>query len=219
MISPLKELTYRITTHFGEIDSFHSVPHTGVDYATPLNTIAQSVSDGIVGKISNDPLLGENIRVTADNGREWVYGHLNQVNVSYGQHVARGDTLGLTGGMPGTVGAGHSSGPHIHIGLLQNGALIDPTSALDPSFMDRAKDLLFNAPVVVTPGERFVNYASSISHSIWSAIVPAIVPLAHSITLIGGVILIVLYIGGYKPGLNKLGILLVGNMLVQIVFQ
>jgi len=219
MIPALKMLTYRITTKFGEIDSFHPKPHSGIDYATPTGTIAQSISDGVVGKISENPILGENIRVTADNGKEWVYGHLSQVNVSYGQHVARGDTLGLTGGMPGTPGAGHSTGPHIHIGLLQNGTIIDPTNYLDSSFMDKAKDLLFNPPVVVTPGERFLNYASSIGHSLYSALVPTVIPLAHVLSLVGGGILIVLYIAGYKPGLNKLGILVVCNLLVNIVFQ
>jgi len=219
MITPLKMLTYRITTKFGEIDSFHPQPHSGIDYATPTGTIAQSISDGIIGKISEDPILGENIRVTADNGKEWVYGHLSQVNVTYGQHVSRGETLGLTGGMPGTPGAGHSTGPHIHISLLQNGTIIDPTPHLDPSFMDKAMDLLFNAPAVVTPGERFLSYASSIGHSLYNAAVPALVPLSHVITLVGGGLLIVLYIAGYKPGLNKLGILVVSDLLVNIVFQ
>lgn len=126
----LKMLTYRITTKFAEIDNFHPSPHTGIDFACPVGTPAQSISDGIVSKISNDPLLGENIRVTAAGHREWVYGHLSNVNVTYGQHVNPGDTLGLTGGVPGTPGAGHSTGAHLHLSLLQNGAPVDPVTAL-----------------------------------------------------------------------------------------
>jgi hypothetical protein len=219
MIPAIEELTYRITTHFGEIDNFHPQPHTGIDYATPLSSVAQSLSDGIVGKISNDHILGENIRVTASGGKEWVYGHLSQVDVTYGQHIKLGDTLGLTGGQPGDWGAGHSSGPHIHISLLQSGQVIDPTPSIkalsDPSLWDK----LTAVPHVSTPSEMFMNYVNSISQSIWHAIVPAVVPLSHVIALVGGGILIVLFIAGYKPGLNKLGILVVSNLLVNIVFQ
>ncbi len=125
-----KMLTYPISTHFKEIDRVHPAPHTGIDFACPAGTQTQSISDGIISKISNDPLLGENIRVNAGNGKEWVYGHLSNVNVTYGQHVSHGDVLGLTGGVPGTPGAGHSTGAHLHLTLLQNGTPIDPVSAL-----------------------------------------------------------------------------------------
>jgi len=123
-------LTYPITTHFGEIDNFHPAPHSGIDYACPVGTPAQSISDGVISKISNDPMLGENIRVSSSGSREWVYGHLSRVNVTYGQHVSTGDELGLTGGIPGTPGAGHSTGAHLHITLLYNGNPVDPTAML-----------------------------------------------------------------------------------------
>ena len=164
-------------------------------------------------------MLGENVRVTADGGKEWIYGHLSQVDVTYGQHIKLGDTLGLTGGQPGAWGAGHSTGPHIHISLLQNGNIVDPTppiSALsDPSLWDKLTEI----PHVPTAGEWFVNAFSSVWHSVSAAISPLIIPLAHNITLVGGGILIVLFLAGYKPGLNKLGILVVSNLLVNIVFQ
>lgn len=124
-----KMLTYRITTKFGEIDNFHPKPHTGIDYATPLGTHAQSIADGVV-KVASDPMLGDNVRVVSSGSQEWVYGHLSQVNVSTGQHVSAGDVLGLTGGIPGTPGAGHSTGAHLHLTALQNGVPVDPTAAL-----------------------------------------------------------------------------------------
>jgi len=219
MLPDIKEITYRITTHFGEVDNFHPQPHSGIDFATPLHTAAQSLSSGIVNSINMDPMLGENVRVTAPGGKEWVYGHLSQVDVTYGQHIKLGDTLGLTGGVPGTWGAGHSTGEHIHISLLQNGQLVDPTPSIkalsDPSLWDK----LITPPHVPTAGEWFMNAFSSVWHSVSTAISPLIIPLAHSITLVGGGILIVLFLAGYKPGLNKLGILVVSNMLVQMVFR
>jgi len=129
-------LTYRITTKFHEIDNFHPAPHSGIDYACPVGTQAQSISDGVVSKIANDPMLGENVRVTASGSREWVYGHLSQVNVSTGQHVSSGDVLGLTGGVPGTPGAGHSTGAHLHLTLLHNGTPVDPSVMIGTASSD-----------------------------------------------------------------------------------
>ena len=162
----LKMLTYRITTHFNEIDLFHPRPHTGVDYATPLGTQAQSISDGIVGKIANDPMLGENVRVTASGGKEWVYGHLSKVDVSTGQSVKVGDQLGLTGGQPGTFGAGHSTGPHLHVTLLQNGTPVDPISAMaapdgGAGWWSNLGHVLTTPPTVQTPTDHLINFIGS----------------------------------------------------------
>ena len=159
----LKMLTYRITAKFGQVDNFHLTPHTGVDYATPLNTQIQSLSDGVVTKISDNSVLGENVRVSIGNGKEWVYGHLNSANVTYGQHIKEGDTLGLSGGLPGTVGAGHSTGPHLHISLVQNGTPIDPTAGINgPSWWEKAWHILN------TPGTELVAEAQM---SLWDRIV------------------------------------------------
>ena len=157
-----KMLTYPITTHFGEIDNFHRAPHSGVDYACPLGTPAQSVSDGIVNKISENPMLGENIRVTASGNREWVYGHLSKVDVTTGQHVASGDVIGLTGGVPGMPGAGHSTGAHIHISMLSDGKIVDPTVMLNTASSGTSNggwlsNLFMSGPHMPSPTELMFN--------------------------------------------------------------
>ncbi|MFA6071501.1 MAG: M23 family metallopeptidase [Janthinobacterium sp.] len=125
-----KMLTYKITTKFGAVDSVHPAPHTGTDLACPVGTPAQAISDGVIAKVGNDPALGEYVRVSVAGGREWVYGHLSGVNVATGQQVNTGDVLGLTGGVPGTIGAGNSTGEHLHLSLLQNGKLTDPMAVI-----------------------------------------------------------------------------------------
>jgi len=183
-----KMLTYRITTKFGEIDNFHPSPHSGIDFATPAGTQAQSITDGIISKISNDPMLGENIRVNAEGGREWVYGHLSQVNVTYGQHVSSGDVLGLTGGMPGMPGAGHSTGPHIHISLLKDGTPIDPLVALSSpdggsGWWSKLGNELFLPPHVPTASERILDYVTALIN-----IMPEVCGIAAMVFLLIGMV-------------------------------
>lgn len=168
-MSIFKMLTYKVTTKFGEIDKFHPQPHTGVDFACPAGTPAQSISDGTISKISLDPMLGENIRVKADAGREWVYGHLSQVDVTYGQHVSSGDVIGLTGGVPGAPGAGHSTGTHIHITLLKDGVPVDPIAALaspdgGSGWWSKLGDALVNPPHVPTVTERIIDFIGTLIH-------------------------------------------------------
>lgn len=187
-MSIFKMLTYPITTHFKEIDKFHPTPHTGVDFACPAGTPAQSISDGVVSKIANDPMLGENIRVKAAVGKEWVYGHLSQVNVTTGQHVSLGDTLGLTGGVPGTPGAGHSTGPHIHITLLKDGVPVDPIAALaspdgGSGWWGKIGDALINPPHIPTATERILDYLSTLIH-----IMPEVFGLLTMCFLLAGMV-------------------------------
>lgn len=157
-----KMLTYPITSTFKEIDRVHPNPHTGVDFATPLGTQAQSIADGVV-RVATDPMLGDNVRVAASGGREWVYGHLSQINVATGQRVSSGDVLGLTGGVPGAPGAGHSTGAHLHLTLLKNGTPVDPLTALSSpdggsGWWSNLGAALTNPPHVPTASERILDW-------------------------------------------------------------
>jgi len=119
---------FPITSDYLEVDDFHPKPHTGVDFATPVGTQVQVPNDGVIKLIKIDPLLGRCIFVDLDNGVQMVVGHLSQINVTYGQHVIAGETIGLSGGVPGTSGAGHTTGPHVHITtrLIKDGSLVNP---------------------------------------------------------------------------------------------
>ncbi|MBT8368562.1 MAG: M23 family metallopeptidase, partial [Deltaproteobacteria bacterium] len=48
------------------------------------------------------------------------YAHLSKIQVRAGQHIARGDQIGLSGA------TGRVSGPHLHWGVKINGAYVDP---------------------------------------------------------------------------------------------
>jgi len=123
-------IDYRITTHFGEKDWFHSAPHTGIDLATPTGTKIYSQDSGIIN-ITVDQLLGNAVRLKLDNGIVVVYGHLSKINVSDGQYVDVGTCLGETGGAVGSVNSGRTTGEHVHVSVYNSsGTLIDPTDYL-----------------------------------------------------------------------------------------
>jgi murein DD-endopeptidase MepM/ murein hydrolase activator NlpD len=56
----------------------------------------------------NDYGYGEMIVIDHGFGWQTLYAHLNQVNVSCGQEVLKGEVIGLMGS------TGRSTGPHLH---------------------------------------------------------------------------------------------------------
>ena len=60
-----------------------------------------------------------------------VYGHISAFNVSEGQYIKQGDVIGLSGGTPGTLGAGWmTTGAHLHLEVRVNGRPVDALNYL-----------------------------------------------------------------------------------------
>jgi murein DD-endopeptidase MepM/ murein hydrolase activator NlpD len=49
-----------------------------------------------------------------------LYGHLSSIDVTFGQPVTKGDTIGITG----TTGL--ATGDHLHFGFLVHGVPVNP---------------------------------------------------------------------------------------------
>lgn len=120
-------LTYqvvpRITAWYGQTDSVHKTPHTGVDIAVPTGTELHAPVGGTVSRIVDygDQSLGKAIFVKTDNGYQYIVGHLSKVKVTVHQHVDTGQIIALTGN------TGNSTGPHVHLGALdQYGHFMNP---------------------------------------------------------------------------------------------
>ena len=61
-----------------------------------------------------------------------VYGHLLEFRVKEGDTVKKSEILGLSGGRPGTPGAGYlTTGPHLHFEIYDDGNHVDPLSVLN----------------------------------------------------------------------------------------
>ena len=71
------------------------------------------------------------IIINHDNGLSTVYLHLSGFAVSTGAYVIEGQTIGYTGGTPGTPGAGWlTTGPHLHLEVWFNGQPTNPLAYL-----------------------------------------------------------------------------------------
>jgi len=116
-----------ITQRFGKtVDAkrlYVSGTHNGIDLRATMGTPVKVVLSGIVEGVGNTDAqagcysYGRWILVKHSNGLSSLYSHLSLSRVAQGQPVAAGEVIGLSGGQPGTSGAGYSTGPHLHLGL------------------------------------------------------------------------------------------------------
>lgn len=119
---------WTVTTHWHEIDSVHSIPHNGVDFAVPEGTPIHSVTDGTVEIVRNEghTSFGKSVRIRTGDGRLCIYGHLHDWTVHQGEHIHFGEVIGHSGN------TGHSTGPHLHFQVNINGKPVNP----EPTIME-----------------------------------------------------------------------------------
>jgi cold shock CspA family protein len=89
-------------------------PHQGLDIPAPQGSVVAAAAGGTVSVRSDPDGYGDFIVITHPNGVETLYAHISKINVSDGQKVAQGQNIGLSGGAPGSQGAGNSGGEHLH---------------------------------------------------------------------------------------------------------
>lgn len=118
------------------------IPHNAIDIRANMGTKITAPADGVVLKVvggeGNDYHY---IMLAHSDGVVTLFGHVYDEYVKLGDKVKRGQTIGLTGGMPGTKGAGFlTTGPHLHFEVFKDGKRIDPLTLLDVSML-KSKDL------------------------------------------------------------------------------
>ncbi len=111
--------------HFG-------IPHLAIDIARPQGSPVGAAADGIVFLVRDGGQTGYTyVLIGHKDGFATLYGHLSQVNVTAGEAVQQGQTIGLSGGQPGTPGAGPmTTGQHLHFEVIKQGVNIDPLTVL-----------------------------------------------------------------------------------------
>ena len=115
------------------------VEHNAVDIRVAQGSQVRSVADGVVLKTKGGEGLDYHyIIIGHNNGLMTLYGHMYDIYVKEGDSVRRGDLIGLSGGMPGSRGAGWlTTGPHLHLEVFLNGVHVDPMLYMDLAAIDR----------------------------------------------------------------------------------
>ncbi len=98
--------------------------HTGIDLAAESGTPVRATADGIIEQTGTDRVYGRFVRLGHGQGYESYYGHLSDWNVSRGDTVRAGQTIGWVGS------TGRSTAPHLHFEIRKDGQPIDPTTLL-----------------------------------------------------------------------------------------
>ena len=94
--------------------------HTGMDLAAGTGTPIGAAATGIVTAVTTLRAYGRVIVIAHNGGLSTMYAHLSRFNVSVGQGVAVGDTIGFVGS------SGWSTGPHLHFEVHVNGTPFNP---------------------------------------------------------------------------------------------
>lgn len=130
-VSPSSGLTaYFIDAGYRNV---FGVQHYALDVRAQQGTEIYAPADGVVNAVIYDEesTAYAFIRIAHRKGVMTVYGHVSDVEVQAGDYVTRGQLIGYTGGMPGSTGAGmRTTGPHLHMEVWQDGALVDPLKYL-----------------------------------------------------------------------------------------
>lgn len=109
-----------------------------IDIGVPVGTPTFAVTSGVVVRIDQPGGCGWGYQLDGDDGSTYVYCHLSDVILPSNTPVHAGDQLGSTGGAQGAVGAGNSSGPHLHFGIRRGGVDYCPQPVLQGWFDGQA---------------------------------------------------------------------------------
>jgi murein DD-endopeptidase MepM/ murein hydrolase activator NlpD len=118
--APVSDVFGTRRTFNGKVQSVHQ----GLDFAAPAGATISAVNSGTV--LLARPLYFEGNCVVLDHGQGLLtlYMHMSQFEVHEGDHVRRGQALGLVGG------TGRATGPHLHLAVRWQGEYLDPALLL-----------------------------------------------------------------------------------------
>ena len=98
--------------------------HNGMDFAAEAGTQVLAAADGTVYTIYNDETMGTTVVIRHEDGYVTTYSSLDEkVNVSVGQTVKLGQTIGYVGV---TAMLETALGEHVHFSVTCNGVSVDP---------------------------------------------------------------------------------------------
>lgn len=95
-------------------------PHSGLDVAVGTGQTVRSASSGTVLAVEDFYFTGGTVVVDHGQGVLTLYAHLSRIDVTPGQRLEKGETLGASGV------SGRATGPHLHWVVILGGTSVDP---------------------------------------------------------------------------------------------
>lgn len=120
----------RITSEFGMRlhPTLHVYKlHTGIDIGAPMRANFVAASDGVVVKAGYNIAYGNMVIIDHGGGISTLYAHGDEILVTVGQTVKRGEIILKVGS------TGYSTGPHAHFEVRVNGEYVQPLNFLKKS--------------------------------------------------------------------------------------
>jgi murein DD-endopeptidase MepM/ murein hydrolase activator NlpD len=125
-IQPVDNQTLNVIIYgYGKrIDPFYRTPieHKGLDYSVAEGTKIRCTADGFVSFTGDIRAGGNTVMINHGFGFETKYCHLDQILVSKGKKVKRGDYIGTVGN------TGKSMAPHLHYEVIVKGKPVNPVN-------------------------------------------------------------------------------------------
>lgn len=109
----------------GYVSQGFNAYHRANDIAAPYGSPIHSVGEGTVifaGMVYDGH--GNMVIIDHGNGLESTYAHMSKISVGVGNHVDGTTVVGAIGM------TGHTTGPHVHLEIIDNGTFVDPSGIL-----------------------------------------------------------------------------------------
>jgi len=108
----------------------HIFEHSGIDVRASQGTPIRAAESGYVARTRLPKKGFGYVMIIHSDGLSTLYGHVSRLLVSPDTYVNKGDIIAYSGGLPGTPGAGLSTGPHLHFEIRVNGIPVNPRKYL-----------------------------------------------------------------------------------------
>ncbi|MFC7749861.1 M23 family metallopeptidase [Paenibacillus thermoaerophilus] len=118
----------RLTTPYGftrYVNGQSAGSHQAIDLAAPKGTPVQAANDGFVVLAEELYLTGNAVYIDHGMNLFSQYIHLDEILVTPGQRVKRGDMIGKVGS------TGFSTGPHLHFTFWVGNSPVNPNMFFD----------------------------------------------------------------------------------------
>lgn len=107
------------------------IPHNAIDIRLEQGSKVAAAADGVISKVADNGFAYSYVIIAHPDKIITLYGHLSEIFVTEGEIVKQGQVIGLSGGIPGTKGAGWlTTGAHLHLEVFKDWQHVDPLEYL-----------------------------------------------------------------------------------------